>query len=269
MPSATVSRAVLDGLLPPGDLWHPAKGESLDLLLDGISDNAEVVRQAMATLSNVRNPLLTPYLDELERDFGIVPNPNLTDAQRRAVLGSRKHRTQLIGSLANIQAKLDQAGLGNGGYGLKVFANDPPINPALFTSQLWASYMGWSTSCCGNSSDYCGGFGGFILANGDELISVGPAYHGAGNTDQGCGMGTACCGYFTLYNYSTIIPSAPPDPDSWPQVFFVAAGVTNNGDGITSVTFAMLPSQLKDAFYEIILRYKPLHTWAACLVYFT
>ena len=41
-----------------------------DILLDGMGDNAELSREFLAALANLRNPALTPVLPDLEKEFG-------------------------------------------------------------------------------------------------------------------------------------------------------------------------------------------------------
>jgi len=262
-------RAVLDAIAPPGDLWRPVPGGAMDHLYDGMADNAESVRVYLGLLDNVRDPYSTPYLADLEKEFGITPNPNLTTAQRIATLATRKFRRTSKGGLADLQTALNNAGLGVGGYGIRVFANDPPVNPAQFTSQLAQAYMGQTNSVHGNQNAFCALIGGFYIVNGVYSTYTTAQFLSMGQGSAFHGFGTAVMGYFQVYNQTNIVPASPPDPWSWASVFFIAASVTNAGAGITAVTFANLPSQLKDTFYEIVLRYKPLGTWAACMVNFT
>ena len=96
----TLMRAFLDAILPPGTLWQPAPGEDFDHFLDGIGDNLQGVHDALELLAHIRDPATTPYLDELEREYGITPNIQLTDAQRRANLLDAKYARNRHGTIS-------------------------------------------------------------------------------------------------------------------------------------------------------------------------
>ena len=146
--SRTFMRAFLDSVLPPGRAWSPAPGGDMDHFLDGIGDSLQSVQDFLSTLAEIRDPRTTPYLDDLEREYGVQPNAQLSDAVRRSYLLRRKYgRPQSTSS--GLQAELDATGFGTGGYGVKVFANDPPVNPAFFTTQVCQSF-------CGGPNAYCG-----------------------------------------------------------------------------------------------------------------
>ena len=40
---ATISRALIDAILPPGPIWEPKPNGDFDKLLDGIADNWELI----------------------------------------------------------------------------------------------------------------------------------------------------------------------------------------------------------------------------------
>jgi hypothetical protein len=148
----TLMRAFLDSVLPPGSAWNPVPGGDLDHLLDGMGDALQAVYDSLGTLDDIRNPRTTPFLDELEREYGVSPNVQLTDAVRRAYLLRRKYGRP-SGTPSGLQAELDATGFGTGGYGLKVFANDPAVNPAFFTTQICQSFCGGPNAYCGYSSN--------------------------------------------------------------------------------------------------------------------
>ena len=145
----TLMRAFLDAILPPGSLWQPAPGGAEDHLLDGISDSWQGVHDDLAKLAHLRDPWRTPYLDDLERDFGILPDTNLSEAQRRSTLAVKKYQRNQKSTLASMQAALDTAGLGTGGYGLHVYANDPPVDPETFMDHGFLTQCGEPEAVCG------------------------------------------------------------------------------------------------------------------------
>ena len=55
MSSDTISRKVFTLLLPDGSIWNPEVDKDLDLLLDGMGDNAEGVRLFNEQLAFIRS----------------------------------------------------------------------------------------------------------------------------------------------------------------------------------------------------------------------
>lgn len=298
----TLMRAFLDAVSPDGAAWHPVPGGDLDHLLDGVGDGLQAVTDFLSGLANIRNPRATPYLDELEREYGISPNPQLTDAQRRAILLDRKYRRNKASTRDSLQAALDAAGFGAGGYGLQVIANDPPVDPGPFTNFAYQCVCGGANAYCGfipaggsAVTAVCGVNGGLWVVNGD-LFTIVPNYQGCGNDFMLCGYipggggsTTAVCGYFASSTYLPI-PVSVPGQSAWPLVFFIAAGVTRQnsftmndfaplsllmsfaGQGgmgqISGLTMGAIPQALRNTLIEIIMRWKPLHAWAALMVNF-
>jgi len=123
MPSP--SRAVIDALMPRGTAWSPEEGAGLDQLLDGMAANQERLRLFLATLADLRNPMFTPILADLEREFGILPDLAADEATRRARLQSAKAAGNGDGSLGFMQSRLQAAG-----FNVNVYQNDPPVDPA-------------------------------------------------------------------------------------------------------------------------------------------
>lgn len=117
-------RSVIDALLPEGAMWVPKDNADLDKLLDGIAENAEEVRSFLAALADIRRPALTSVLDDLEREFGIVKNENLTDDERRDQIAGIKFSKGGNGSKDFLEDALQAAG-----FDVFVHENDPPVDP--------------------------------------------------------------------------------------------------------------------------------------------
>lgn len=175
----TLMRAILDATLPPGTAWHPSPGGDFDHLLDGIGDDLQTVFDFLSGLDDIRNPRTTPYLDDLERDFGLTPNTGLTDAQRRMTLLLVKYQRNHRGTINDLQTALDRSGLGAGGYGLTVYANDPPVDPSTFIGGTFRTYLGSTTA-------YLGYFSGAGIPAADWKAS-------AFNGTTWCMVGTGVC----------------------------------------------------------------------------
>ena len=87
-----ITREMINAFLPPGAIWTPKEDEDFDKLLEGMADNAEAIRAFLLQLADIRRPSAAPIelLSDLETEFGITTNTNLTEAQRREQLASIK-----------------------------------------------------------------------------------------------------------------------------------------------------------------------------------
>ena len=126
-----LTRKMIDAFLPPGAIWTPQEDEDFDKLLEGMADNAEVVRAFLDQLADIRRPSATPLelLSDLEKEFGIVTNTNLTEQQRRDQLASIKFSRGGNGGKDFLEASLRDAG-----FDVYVHENDPPVDPAPLVS---------------------------------------------------------------------------------------------------------------------------------------
>jgi len=314
-------RRVLDALSPKGMAWRPAPGGDLDHLLDGVADNAQATLDDLETLAHLRDPWKVPLelLPDLEREFGIAPNTALTVKTRRANLSILRYRKgRKKSSLLKLQAALDRAGFGAGGYGLVVTPNaSPAVDPTQFvdrafvltcheedlgarplypqagqicarafdgsdalsgeqcaghyTEEVADPSLG-SRACCGDEFAYCCLRGGYYLVNGDKYTLT-PAIVGAG---QICARafdgsdalsGEQCAGHYSAYNqYSN--EYATPAEAYWSLIFYVGGNVTRDADtdAIVDVAPVYIPSHRRQELNRLILRFKPLGTWAAMCV---
>jgi hypothetical protein len=96
-------------------------------LIAGMADTYQVMRDFLNDLGHIRDPYKTPILSDLEREYGIYPDPNLTETVRRDKLASVKYARAGTGTIDNMQINLDRAFPGL----FTVYDNDPPINPSI------------------------------------------------------------------------------------------------------------------------------------------
>ncbi len=157
-------REVINALLPPGSIWSPAphgtpNGGHFDDLLDGIGDGLQSIVDTMLTpLGHIRDPLSTPYLDDLEQEFGVSPSPGTSEAQRRAILLYRKVSRGVKGQWWVLQNAINAAGF----TGVNVIPNDPSVDPTPFVG-------GAAQMVCGGYNAYCGYF---TSSSGGSIILV-------------------------------------------------------------------------------------------------
>ena len=60
--------------------------------------------------------------------------------------------------------------------------------------------------------------------------------------------------------------SAPSEPWAWPLIFFIAESVTRDENGyIVAVVNGTIPLSLRHTLVEIIMQWKPMHTWCALM----
>lgn len=253
---------MINSLLPKGPIWEPKEGGFYDKLLDGLASGAEYVRADLDDLSEVRNPNTTQVLTDLEREYGFTPNPtNLTEAARRARVSSRKYNLNRNGGLDHLQNALDAAG-----FDVLVHANDPAVDPAIFLAQAFQMVAGGANAYAGVPGAYASSVGGELLVNGDLVYQIPGFLSQAGSMNAGgenhwAGFGEGVTQVPVQYDI-------PTSPDDWPLVFFVGGEATRDAltDELTNIDLGSVPNQRKTEFQQLILRIKPIHTWAALIV---
>jgi hypothetical protein len=126
-----LTKSTIESLFPKGEIWTPKSGGDFDLLLDGIADCMEDTVDFLRTVGEVRNPLTTGLLEDLEKEFGIKL-PTVEESLRRQRLNARKYVKRRDGTLEQMQYFFEEAGFD----GLFVYPNDPAIDPSSIGSFL-------------------------------------------------------------------------------------------------------------------------------------
>lgn len=226
-----ISKQTLIALLPPGSLWIPADDEDFDKLLDGMAANIEIMREAGDSLAFIRDPQLTPVLDDLEKEFGLAFDPSLTDQERRNRALSAKTANKGDGTDTFLQTKLQESG-----FDLQVHSNDPPIDPDLILDNGFTAYCGFDTSVCGNDNAVCGQDASSLVVNG-------------------------------IFDDTFLIPVSS---DYFHLIFFVGGDAVRNGvtDEIESISAGQVPISRQSELTRLIVKYKPLHCWCGLIVDF-
>lgn len=198
-------RDILNALLPEGAFWTPAQDDDYDKLFEGIAENSNAVKDDLSELSELRNPLKTAILSDLERDYGIIPAVDATEAQRRQALKGFMFNRSTNGAYDQLQDKLQEAG-----FDVIIIPNSPPIDPALYYDEEYA-------------------LEGELMVNELER---------------------------------TIKYDLPINPAYWPLIFFIGKSVTKDEYGnIISIDYIEVPDGRRQALKQLILKYKPLHSW--------
>lgn len=259
-----LTRDVLNSLLPKGSVWTPFTNSDLDKFLEGQADNYDQVLNRILDLSNIRNPELTPILEELEREYGISKNESLTEAQRRAFLNSYIFGSQGNGTPDDMEQRLQDAG-----FDVQVHTNDPAQDPQVILDQQFKMYAGGPNAYAGRPDAFARRVGGELIVNGDKYRQS-PMYKSvAGGSSAYAGNASMFAGSFEETETLKIEYPVPTNPADWPLLWYVGGDATRDIDGkITSIEQILQPEELRNEFLKIILRYKPLHTWCISVVEF-
>ena len=259
---------VINALLPDGKFWEVKPESDLDKLYDGCAENADSVMDDMEKIAHLRDPYTTVMLDDLEREYGLVPITGATDQERRERLFAFKCRRNSTGAYDVLQQKLRDAGFAD----VYVYQNSPIIYPNDFLARAFNMTCGdllpaGHEAQCGEPEALCASVGGELVVNGDLTIST-PIYNVQCDDGVTCGDGS-CSGDFSGYKSTgkDAAYTVPELPQYWPFVFFVGGVAEYNGYGeLSKIAFYNIPSQRRLDFRRIILRFKPLFSWGALIV---
>lgn len=229
-------KAVLEALLPPGEIWKPKPDGDFDHLLDGMGENAQVIFEFLDALAQIRNPRRTPILTDLEKEYGELTNTALTEADRRTQLAGVKYALPDTASDDLVQDKLQAAGFDN----IVVTSNDPAIDPALITGELLVNGPIYETQAPGYLAQ----------ANGDNMF--------AGNA-------RAVAGYFINIERTAHVYNLPTPWRYWRYVFFVG-GVASGWPGSPAIATYNVDADKEQLLKRLIFKYKPLHSWCVLVV---
>lgn len=254
-------RSVIDTIWPRGSAWNVAPDEDLDKLLDGSAENWEIIRLYLSELSEIRNPATTPFLADLEKEFGVFTNPNLTDQQRIDQLTPVVYNRSFNGSVDNLQSALDDAG-----FTVTVYENSPAVDPAIFLDQDFQMVSGGSNAYAGRTDAFAAKVGGELLVNGEIFTTRKIVTSVAGNLYAGASHGA---GEYEDLERVEVTYDIPTAADDWPLVFFVGGTATVDGTGaLTEIQLADVPLDQEQEFKRLILKYKPIHSWAGLIINF-
>lgn len=256
----------VDLTYPKGPEHEPKEGGFMDLFREAVADNIDVSRVDVQNTAFIRNPTTTPIFDDLEREYGIAKNNNLTLAERIEILKASRYKKATTGNDDDLQAILDSAG-----FALNVYNNSPDgpaVDPAIFLDQNFQMQAGDLTNdFAGQDDAYAGRIGGELLVNGDTFTQR-ANFFGAG--EVWAGNDNAVAGFHTKLIQTLIVYDIPTNPDDWPLVFFVGGAATFAGDGsLLTIEQGFVSSQQEMQLKKIILKFKPLFTSCGLIVTFT
>jgi hypothetical protein len=262
--SNSIFRSLLDALMPPGSVWNPKTDGDLDKLLEGISVSSDYVITALSDLANIRNPYKTTMLADMEEEYGIRSTTKKTDSERRAGLAAAITGGAIDGSIDTLQDKLDQAG-----FNVTVYANSPPVDPASIVAGITAPIIcGAANAVCGGVGVVCGGTdNAYLLVNGEAFDDYTYFDLPSGNYHYLTACGdppSLVCGATDL-----VCGSRYSENSYWGMIFFVGGEATYEYGLLTSIEAAEVPFVRKDEFKQLILKYKPMHSWCVLIISLT
>ena len=217
--SNDLTRAAIDDALPQGPLWEPETDGDLDLLLDAMADNAAVIMDAISIISDIRNPLKTVILSDLEREYGVPTNTLISEDTRRLRLAEQAYGVDGNGTEDDMQTALR-----NAGFDVYVYQNDPAVDPAILLQNQFQMVAGGGNAYAGRPDAFAGRVGGELLVNGDIFKTTKVFTSGAGSgLYAGAGHGAGEYEDLLIEKIEYPIPTNTAD---WPLVFFVGGAVT-------------------------------------------
>jgi len=258
------TRKIIDAMLPDGAAWNPEIDGDFDNYLDGQADNYDPIINFLRSISKIREPLTTPLLEELEREYGLSLNSALTEAQRRTFLNSYISQSNANGTPDEMQTRLQE-----GGFNVQVHTNDPAIDPNIIVEGAFSITAGSAQAFAGNASAFAKKIGGELIVNGDQF-KVKPKFLSIANGGIAFAGNTSMfAGSFDELITTKIQYSVPTNPKDWPLVFFIGGDVVRDiDDKIVSIGTIIESVELRREYLKIIMKYKPLHSWAVSVVDF-
>ncbi len=252
-----ISRAMIDALWPKGAIWTPAPDGGLDLFLDGNAENKEIVRIALEALATIQIADLTQYLDDMEREYGLIFDDSLSEPERRARLKNAITANQGYGTPWDMQTKLRAAGFTD----IYVYQNDPPVDINLFLGNTPNVTFGDPQMSFGNPA--------FTFANsGGELVVNGAIFYAGASFQYPIPGAEYWPSVFFVGGQATFSDVTKPNPTfGSPQMTFGNPVFSFGGEAvvneITAIDQIEIPIERREELRRLIVKYKPIHAWCA------
>jgi hypothetical protein len=179
-----------------------------DRLLTSIGENYDYAYEFLKVLAWIRNPYKTTILSDLEKEYGVLTDLNVSEQNRRNYLASIVYAGESNGTLEYLEEKLI-----NAGFAVQVHPNDPAVDPVIFGA----------------------GAGGELIVNSKQ--------------------------------YDRTMIDARSSNKHFNYIFFIGGDATRDADGrLTSIDKVLIDEDRKEQFRTLVLKYKPLHSWAIALI---
>ncbi len=259
-----ISRAMIDALFPKGAIWTPAPDDGLDLFLDGNAENKEIIRIALEALATIQIADLTQYLDDMEREYGLIVDSSLSEIERRARLKNAITDNQGYGTAWDMQAKLRAAGFTD----IYVYQNDPPVDVNNHVNIVTSIEFGGASYEFGDSATEFSFIGGELVVNGQIYFNGSRVFYTVPTNDQ------YWANFFFVGGLATF--SDIPEPLNY---FGKTASEFGSGEvefgtnqtlsEITAIALIDIPYSRQEELRRLIVKYKPIHSWGILLANWT
>jgi hypothetical protein len=222
-----IHEKILKANLPDGSIWNIESESDLDKFLEGMGDNLDEDKDFVKKLADIRNPLKTQQLEDLEKEFGLSPNSPLSEEERRIKLLGEKTDNNSTATHEWLQDALQKRGFEN----IVVLPNTPGlINPGAFGGELIVNGEGDSGLYqVPSDSGYWGLF--FFL--------------GSGVTYKDVDVLVDADGVFTVNAQGIFLGSSAGE--------------------ITSITPIEVDAARREELRREIIKYKPLFAWGVLI----
>ena len=260
----SICELMIKSALPKGQAWRVKPGGNYDKVLQATGEILGSICERMENARYVRNPKKTFVLEDLEREFGILKNNNLSESERRTSLDAKKNQSPGGGTATDLQNALD-----NAGFDLQVHKNNPSVDPALFLTQNFQMVAGGFNAYAGRPDAFASILGGELLVNGSVFDQEEAYISQANGASMFAGNTSAVSGRFDGLKRTPIEYTVPTDPDTWGFVFFVGGDATRDVDGkLTKIEQGEVEATRQAELNRLILSIKPLFTWAGLIITF-
>ena len=128
--SEPLGELVVKAALPRGAVWEPKKDGNYEKILAAIGDIFDLINTDVDNLRYITDPNRTIVLDDLERDYGIIRNDDLTEEERKNNLITQIRNSIIDGNENSLTTILQQIS-----PDINVYQNNPPVDPQVFIDQ--------------------------------------------------------------------------------------------------------------------------------------
>lgn len=260
---SNVTEKSLTSLMPKGEIAHRGlKNGNQRKILNGISTQFNNDRLKGKSLLTDFFPETTTQFEEWERVFRLPSGELLTDEQRKARINASWNKIP-PGTFDGMNKIYELSGLDCIARPLLPGEDPREIADGAITSKKYITTAGQAVT--GELSDYsrCGAY---LIYGSTGLAVLGDGRPGELSINyitvcnhSRCGQlsTTSKCGNFEGYTLKDPFFPILDVEWSWPLIYIIESP----GGG-----FAQIPEEMKDAFYFLTLKNKPLFMWAIARV---
>jgi hypothetical protein len=248
-------------LFPFSNAFSLFINKRLSQFIKGLSALPQDLKEYIQNIYLDLFPDTTRLLDKWNETFGIGFPAKIEDDQRMDLDTTWKAQGgQGFEYIQNV--------LNNAGFDVQVHENNPPVDPDLFLNSIPIMVANGPAAFAGNDQAFAGKTGGDLLVNG-PIVTNTPIYESiCGGANIVCGNDRAVCGQFDKFGTEDKIYQITDDPDLWGAFFFIGGDATRNAitHELETIENIDIPIERKPEFIRLILKLKPVQTWAGLMI---